>query len=269
MSIEFDLDHVAVAAERQADVWPRYAGDLAGAWVGGGAVPGFDSAQVKYANGMKVEALEPFQPEINDFLRRFLDHRGPGVHHLTFKTGDIVAALEAAEAAGYRPVGVNLSDPMWKEAFLHPKDAPGIVVQMAQSDWTGEWSSPRPDHIPAPRTAAPATLLRVVHAVADGDEAMALFTGLLGGTTVAEEDGWIELGWKGPGRIRLLLDRSDYLNGERGRAHHLAFATEAPDGIAHAKQDAEGIFWVEPEDNHGVRLRIETHGYAGSHGRNL
>src|SRR3982074_315909 len=46
-----DLDHVAVAAERLDDLWPRYAGDLAGAWAGGGVTPGFASAQVAFANG--------------------------------------------------------------------------------------------------------------------------------------------------------------------------------------------------------------------------
>src|SRR4051794_16285847 len=48
---QIDLDHVALAAERMADLWPRYAGDLAGTWAGGGVSPGFASAQVTFANG--------------------------------------------------------------------------------------------------------------------------------------------------------------------------------------------------------------------------
>ena len=82
------LDHVAVAAERQRELWPRYAGDLAGKWVAGDDAAdyeiGFLAAQVAFANGMKVEMLEPFAVEVNDFLRRFLDRSGPGPHHLTF-----------------------------------------------------------------------------------------------------------------------------------------------------------------------------------------
>src|SRR5436309_1755265 len=96
-----DLDHVAVAAERQDDVWPRYAGDLGGSWVAGGPEYGFASAQVSYRNGMRLEVLEPYMPERNDFLRRFLDRNGPGAHHLTFKVGDLAAALERVEAAGF------------------------------------------------------------------------------------------------------------------------------------------------------------------------
>ena len=35
-------------------------------------------------------------------------------------------------ALGIEPVQVNLSDPNWKEAFLHPRSAHGIVIQVAQ-----------------------------------------------------------------------------------------------------------------------------------------
>jgi methylmalonyl-CoA/ethylmalonyl-CoA epimerase len=128
---DIDLDHVAVAVEEQASAWPRYAGDLGGQWLAGGAETGFSAAQVRYANGMKVEVLEPYAVERNDFLRRFLDRSGPGPHHLTFKVADIALALELVEAAGYRPVNVNIDYPEWKEAFIHPKDAPGVVVQLA------------------------------------------------------------------------------------------------------------------------------------------
>lgn len=110
------LDHVAVAAERWDDLLPCYAGELGGRWVSGGEAVGFAAGQVKYANGMKVEMLRPHAVEQNDFLRRFLDRNGPGPHHLTFKVGDIVGALAEAEAAGYRPVGVDLTAPTTSKA---------------------------------------------------------------------------------------------------------------------------------------------------------
>src|SRR5687767_2076773 len=71
-----DLDHVAIATEDRDTVWPRYAGELGGTWVSGGESAGFAAAQVRYANGMKVEVLEPWGVEQNDFLRRFLDRNG-------------------------------------------------------------------------------------------------------------------------------------------------------------------------------------------------
>ena len=243
-----DLDHVAVAMERWPQAWPRYRAALGGEWVAGGGGVGFASCQLRYRNGMKLEVLEPFGVEQNDFLRRFLDRNGPGPHHLTFKVGDIMSALEAAEASGYRPVGVFLDDDEWKEAFLHPKDIPGVVVQLAES--RGSWESDPPDDLPPSALERPASLDRVVHAVADLDEGLRLFGGLLRGEQLdkGEDDlgTWVELGWPGPGRVRIVRLRDDsWLQGAAGRIHHLAFTIDG--GVDHE---------VAPEDNLGVRLCI-------------
>ena len=252
-----DLDHVAVATERQADAWPRYAGDLAGEWVAGGYTIGFASAQVRYANRMRLEVLQPHEPERNDFLRRFLDRSGPGPHHLTFKVADITAAIDIVEQTGYHPVGIDLRDPTWKEAFLHPKEATGVVVQIAQSP--GDWVNDPPDDFPSPRTQAPATLLHVAHGVTDLAEALRLFGDVLGGEELTRgEDAsgsWVELGWPGPGRVRL-LER------ERDGVDHLAFACDAPGEISDVRVIGEGVFEIPPERNLGMRLLLRSLGYA-------
>src|SRR5258707_7761496 len=69
-------------------------------------------------------------------LFRSLARHGDGPHHLTYKVDDLEATLARVEAAGYTPVSVDLSDPMWKEAFLLPRDAHGTVVQLAESSHT-------------------------------------------------------------------------------------------------------------------------------------
>lgn len=252
-----DLDHVAIAAERWADLWPRYIGDLGGLWIGGGPDPGFAWGQIRFANGMTLELLEPHKPEQNDFLRRFLDRNGPGPHHLTFKVPDLRSALSHAEAAGYRPVSVNMENEGWKEAFLHPKDGPGVVIQLAES--AGEWDGP-PDtgEVAVERGPNFATLDRIVHAVPELDAGLRLFEGLLDGTAVdaGEEDmsRWVEFGWKGPGRVRVVAPvglNSPFANwiGDRpGRIHHLAFTVPGLDRPTE----------VPPEDNHGVRLLLSS-----------
>ena len=265
---DIDLDHVAVAVERHTDAWPRYAGDLAPArWIGGGGTAGFASYQVEYANGMKVEVLEPYLPEQNDFLRRFLDRNGPGPHHLTFKVKDIVQALELAQDAGYRPVGVNLANAWWKEAFLHPKDAPGVVVQLAESNEGGDWGGERdtPSWLPKPRTADAASLVHVAHALANLDEGRRLFVDLLGGKVVGEGEAedltWLDLAWPGPGRVRLLAGAplEPWLGDRAGRVHHIAFAASEPQEIAGASPtDRAGTYEVAPDANHGVRLRLNS-----------
>jgi methylmalonyl-CoA/ethylmalonyl-CoA epimerase len=255
-----DLDHVAIAVEDRGQAWPCLAGELGGRWVSGGESVGFAAAQVRYANGMKVEVLEPYAVEQNDFLRRFLDRSGPGPHHLTFKVPDIVAALDACEATGYRPIAVDLRDPGWKEAFIHPKDAPGVVIQIAQA--AEPWSSPEPSGFPPPAHDT-ATLLRVVHLVADADAAERLFVGLLAGEPVERGDDehgrWVELRWPGPGRVRLLQpaagsDEAAWLAERTGRLHHLAFA------CAWLQEPAT----VEPGAVLGTRLRCFPEKAAGT-----
>lgn len=255
-----DLDHVAVAAESAFDAWPRYAGDLAGRWLAGGATLGFASAQVVYANGMKVEVLEPHMVESNDFLRRFLDRRGPGPHHMTFKVRDIASALGVVEQAGYRPINVDLRDPMWKEAFIHPKDAPGVVVQLAQSE--GEWVSAAPERFPQP-TRETAHLVHVTHAAADMKEGLRMFRDLLGGVEAGEgvdDSGrWVDLAWPGPGRVRLLepapgTPAAAWIGDAAGRIHHLAFACDNPGSLPGAAARPDGMFEISPEHNLGVRL---------------
>ncbi len=267
---EVDLDHVAHAVVHWRDIWDRYAVDLGAQWVSGGWSRGFAPGQLRFGNGARLEMLMPWDVEYDDFLARFLARHGPGAHHLTFKVPDIRAALRDAERAGFEPLGVDLSDPEWMEAFLHPKQASGVVVQLAESsiqgEGSGEWSTPPPDGFPtgqrrvasSDRPVAPGALAWVVHAVADGDAARSLFVGLLAGTPleegVADGVGWAAVSWGGPLRLRLLWPvglhpaygarrRGDetaqspahrleeWLGGRAGRVHHLELEVEDPAGV--------------------------------------
>ena len=87
------------------------------------------------------------------FLDRFLVARGAGPHHFNFLVSDIETALARIKAAGIDPVGVNLTNPGWKEAFLHPRAAHGIVIQVAQQD--GSPTSAPPRELPEPGPAYP------------------------------------------------------------------------------------------------------------------
>jgi catechol 2,3-dioxygenase-like lactoylglutathione lyase family enzyme len=261
------LDHVAIAVERRADAWPRFLQDLGGRWHSHGPGIGFSFCQLEYANRMRVEILKPHGVENNDFLRRFLDRNGPGPHHLTFKVPDIEAAIAAAGASGSPPVAVNLTDPEWKEAFLHPKTALGTVVQLAQEaeSPTGDWRTAPPAELP-PSTRPAASLLHVAHAVSSLADGVHLFEHLLGGVRAGGgSDGrtrWVDLAWTGPGRIRLLEPVTGtspvgvWLQGRRGGVHHLAFSCPDPASIEAAVPRADGSFEVAPEHAQGTRLRL-------------
>lgn len=280
------LDHVAVAVERWTDAFPRYRSELGGIWSSGGRNVGFSPCQIRYANDARLELLQPWDWQRNDFLRRFLDSNGPGPHHVTFKVDDIVASLDAVRAAGFDPVGENFDDPGWLEAFLHPRQACGIVVQLAQAD--DLWASPPPPELPS-TDRSPATLLRAVHAVADLDRALGLFGDLLDARTGPRRAGpdstWeaVDLSWRGPLGMRLVAPTSAatsedplgwWLRGRAGRLHHLVFelpvadATPVADRPSDPQAAVPGVFdgdgpiveVVEPPDNLGVRLVLLSPG---------
>jgi catechol 2,3-dioxygenase-like lactoylglutathione lyase family enzyme len=260
------LDHVAVAVEHHADAFGRYVGELGARWVSSGPGVGFAPTQLAFGAGIRLELLEPHRVEDNDFLRRFLDRGGPGPHHLTFKVADLAAALAEADARGFQAVNVDLSQAVWKEAFLHPKQAEGILIQLAQVALDGTHRPERPDDLPAPPAGPPATLVHVGHAVASLADGMALFAGLLGGRVVArgQDTGsvWADLTWPAGGRLRLLEPDgpasalAGWIGELRGRVHHLALRFDHPGRVGAAVLRRDGVWEVAPADNHGMRLLI-------------
>ncbi|MGN6391054.1 MAG: methylmalonyl-CoA epimerase [Gemmatimonadales bacterium] len=67
-------------------------------------------------------------------IARFLDRRGPGIHHICYRVPDLDAALDACRAAGYR-----LLDEVPRPgaggrrvAFIHPKATAGILLELTE-----------------------------------------------------------------------------------------------------------------------------------------
>ena len=129
-----ELDHTAVAVHSIKDALRLYRDALGGEYLMGGDSGDFRWLQVRFPNGAKVELIEPLR---EGFLTKFLEKHGEGLHHMTFKTDDIEAAIEHVKGLGYDLVDVSLEGDDWKEAFLRPSGAHGTLIQIA-------WSS-RPD----------------------------------------------------------------------------------------------------------------------------
>ena len=77
-----------------------------------------------------IELLEPINPA--GFLARFLDKRGEGFHHLTLQTPDLEHKVEAMEKAGVRVVDKSF-EPSSIDAFISPKSAHGLLIQLGQT----------------------------------------------------------------------------------------------------------------------------------------
>jgi methylmalonyl-CoA/ethylmalonyl-CoA epimerase len=79
-------------------------------------------------------AIELICPSGNQSLTRFLEKRGPGLHHICFEVEDLSASLTALKAAG-----VSLIDEVPRRgarghwvAFLHPKATGGVLYELCQ-----------------------------------------------------------------------------------------------------------------------------------------
>ena len=151
---EIQLDHIAIAMHRLNDAPTFVAGVLGGIPFFGMDAGVFRFGQWEFEGDGRIEILEPRGDD--GFVHRFLATRGPGVHHVTFKVPSLRDACDRAESLGYGIVGYNDANPYWKEAFLHPKDALGIVVQLAQAagkgPTRGKWRTapPGPANPPPP-----------------------------------------------------------------------------------------------------------------------
>jgi methylmalonyl-CoA/ethylmalonyl-CoA epimerase len=79
-------------------------------------------------------AIELICPSGNQSLQRFLDKRGPGLHHICFEVEDLTASLATLKAAG-----VSLIDEVPRRgarghwvAFLHPRATGGVLYELCQ-----------------------------------------------------------------------------------------------------------------------------------------
>jgi methylmalonyl-CoA/ethylmalonyl-CoA epimerase len=66
---------------------------------------------------------------------RFLDKRGPGIHHVGYRVANVADALEH-----FRAEGISLIDETPRPgsrgttiAFVHPKDMGGVLVELVQA----------------------------------------------------------------------------------------------------------------------------------------
>jgi len=150
------FDHIAIAMPRIADAPAVLAGELGGVPDRGGRARAYRFGQWRFRGGARLEVLEPAGAD--GFLHRFLERHGPRIHHVTFRVPSLARACDRARAQGYDIVGYDDSDRHWKEAFLHPRQALGIVVQMVESEPGGggegaNWTPPPGPPDPPPPVA--------------------------------------------------------------------------------------------------------------------
>ena len=229
-----DFDHVALAAENVQPLIDRLVNDLGATQLWGNESSDFRWMLLRVGDadrGFNLELLEP-GPDEDSFLRRFIERRGAGAHHVTFKTDDLDGVIARLVSAGYDLIDLDLRDPTWREAYLRPSAAHGTVLQLADSTFV---RPPLTDSLrlarkqgpaatlhlalgrgrsvvwwqPPPAAAIePAFLERVVIRTPDVEGALRLYGELLDGRESSSSDGWVELRWERGGGV-LRLERTE------------------------------------------------------------
>lgn len=136
------IDHVSIAVRDPSGAREFYRNIL-------GAVPGAraEDPRMKYTWEIfsvgDLSRLELLGPTADgSFLDGFLKGREGGVHHITMQTPDIKNAMRFLDAQGIPYFGYReYAEGVWKEIFIHPRDAFGVLVQIAEfaaDDWLSE-----------------------------------------------------------------------------------------------------------------------------------
>jgi len=67
-------------------------------------------------------------------IARFIDKKGPGIHHIAFEVKDIEERLQYFKERGYRLLNQIPKKGADNKliAFLHPKDTSGVLIELCQ-----------------------------------------------------------------------------------------------------------------------------------------
>lgn len=80
----------------------------------------------------KIELLEATNPESP--IAKFLEKRGPGIHHIAFEVENIQFEIERLTNEGFTLIHQSPKDGADNKliAFLHPKSTESILVELCQ-----------------------------------------------------------------------------------------------------------------------------------------
>jgi len=136
------IDHVSIAVrdyDKALDFFTRILGAIPGSFA--------RDAHMRYVwriNSLgDLSRLELIAPTgAGSFLDGFLKNREGGVHHITLQTPDIDHARKVLEDNAIPYFGYNeYPGGVWKEIFIHPRHAFGVLIQIAQftaDDWLSD-----------------------------------------------------------------------------------------------------------------------------------
>ena len=124
------IDHIAIAVndvEESAKVYQQALGvdEIEFETV---ESEGVKVAIIALENG-RIELMQP----TNDSspIKKFLDKKGPGLHHMALDTSEIEGEVERMEGCGIKFLGkIRPGSAVTKVTFIHPKSLSGVLAEL-------------------------------------------------------------------------------------------------------------------------------------------
>jgi methylmalonyl-CoA epimerase len=128
------LDHIAIAVRSLNEAVPVFE-QLLGVRASTPEVVETQGVRIAFleAGPALLELLEPLAPDSP--VGRFLDRRGPGLHHIALRVADLPAELQHLQAAGVRLIDENprAGARGHRIAFIHPHSLSGVLVELVEA----------------------------------------------------------------------------------------------------------------------------------------
>jgi methylmalonyl-CoA/ethylmalonyl-CoA epimerase len=163
------LDHVAIAVEKLEPALEIYCGLFGWTKEGIEVVSDQQARVARLTKGPHtIELVEPHGE--TSTVRKFLERRGPGLHHLCFLVSGIDRILPHLKAAGVRLIDETPRTGAHRRriAFVHPASTGGVLIELSEEgydpDSTQDPDRPATLHVdmlgppPADRLLSPAAV---------------------------------------------------------------------------------------------------------------
>jgi methylmalonyl-CoA/ethylmalonyl-CoA epimerase len=125
------IAHVGLAVRSATDLHSFYRNVL-----------GMSEAELTDSDGARISGfvageslVELLEPDKTDSpIGRFLEKRGPGIHHICFSVDDLDATLARCRDSGVRLIDESprIGAEGKRIAFLHPSSTGGILVELSE-----------------------------------------------------------------------------------------------------------------------------------------
>jgi methylmalonyl-CoA/ethylmalonyl-CoA epimerase len=124
------IDHIAIAVNNLEDAVKQYQQALGIKEVIYETVEseGVKLAILRLENG-RIELMEPTRDD--SAIKKFLEKKGEGLHHMALATDDIEKEYERMEGCGIQFLGkIRSGSEGTKITFIHPKSLHGVLAEL-------------------------------------------------------------------------------------------------------------------------------------------